>query len=125
MDVDASARELYGSNGGAAGDADDDAAGGEASTASSFSMRSDSLKLLLMAVSSVHNGKRDQYGIVRVSHLGLRINVETAAKSMQATVFVSRERCVMIRKKKESAANGNGTRTSKLFLVTPSELLSE
>ena len=82
----------------------DDAEGGAGHTehapldsteAASFSLRSDTLKLVLAAVSSVYNGKKDQYGVVKVNHMGVRILVETAAKSMQANVFVNRDRCAL------------------------------
>lgn len=64
--------------------------------AASFSLRSDTLKLVLMAVSSVYNGKKDQYGVVKINQMGVRILVETAAKSMQAHVFINRDRCIAL-----------------------------
>ena len=84
-------------DGGNAGDVDDggDVRGGvRGEAAASFSLRSDSLKLMLMAVSAIVNGsgKKDQFGVVKVGTMGVRILVETAAKSMQAHVFINRDR---------------------------------
>lgn len=55
-------------------------------------LRFDNLKLLFLAVSAVYSHKKEQYGLVKVNKLGLRINVETAAKSMQASVLLRAER---------------------------------
>ncbi len=59
-----------------------------------FSLRCDTVRLLLMAVSAVYPHRRDAYGVVKANAVGIRINVETAAKSMQAHVFINRDRCV-------------------------------
>ena len=66
------------------------------SAPASFSLRCDSLKLMLMAVSSVYNSKRDQYGVVKVNPLGMSVSVETAAKSMQAEVMMKYDRYVVL-----------------------------
>jgi hypothetical protein len=79
---------------GAADGAPEDGAEVNVNAVAAFSLRCDSLKLVWMAVSSIYNYKKDQYGVVKINGMGMRISVETAAKSMQAHVFINKDRCV-------------------------------
>jgi len=79
---------------GAVDEAAEDGAEVNENAVAAFSLRCDSLKLIWMAVSSIYNYKKDQYGVVKINSMGMRVSVETAAKSMQAHVFINKDRCV-------------------------------
>lgn len=58
---------------------------------SEFEVRLDSVKLIFAMVSAVYNLKKDQYGVVSVNSKGMRISVESAARSLHATAYLNRD----------------------------------
>ena len=64
---------------------------GEESSSATFLVKVDSIKLLVQMISAVWNMKKDQYGVLTVNQMGMRVSVETAAKSMHASAYMPLE----------------------------------